>query len=225
MIKSRFLFEKTGTAKYISHLDLMRTVKRAFTRAGISLRHSEGFNPHPIMTFALPLSVGQESICELLDVEMVGELPENVLRAFNAALPSGLRATEVYGPTQKLARVKWLHIEGVLHYDNGIPNDAVPRISAVFDADVLVIHKKTKRGEGDYDIKDGINSIRFSEYDGKKIAVTAMLSGQNPTINPNAITELLTNASKRTDSDADIAPSFAEYRRIEIYDEDFRVFR
>jgi len=225
MAKTRFLFEKTGTAKYISHLDLMRTVKRAFTRAGVALRHSEGFNPHPIMTFALPLSVGQESVCELLDVDIVGEQPPNLLKAFNAALPDGLCATEVYGPTVKLAGAKWLRIEGDLHYDSSIPNDAVARIIDVFNADILVIHKKTKRGEGDYDVKSGIGSITISEYNSKIVRINAIVSAQNPTINPNALAELLTNAGKLNESDADLAPDFAEFRRIEVLGEDGRVFR
>lgn len=225
MAKTRFLMEKTGAAKYISHLDLMRTVKRAFTRAGVALRHSEGFNPHPIMTFALPLSVGQESVCELLDVDIVGEQPPNLLKAFNAALPDGLCATEVYGPTVKLAGAKWLRIEGLLHYDNGVPRDAVARINAVFGAEVLVIHKKTKRGEGDYDIKESIGNISVSEYNSKTIQMNATISVQNPTLNPNALAEVLANAGKLNESDVDLAPDFAEFKRLEVLGEDGRVFR
>ena len=59
---------------YISHLDLLRTFQRVFLRQGIVLRHSQGFHPHPILSFALPLSVGQESVCELLDLETVEDL-------------------------------------------------------------------------------------------------------------------------------------------------------
>ena len=57
----RLLFSKTGRAKYISHLDLMRTFQRAFARAGIAIKHTEGFNPHPFVSIALPLSVGYSS--------------------------------------------------------------------------------------------------------------------------------------------------------------------
>ena len=49
----RLLFSKTGRAKYISHLDLMRTFQRAFARAGIQIKHTEGFNPHPFVSIAL----------------------------------------------------------------------------------------------------------------------------------------------------------------------------
>ena len=74
MAKLRLRFAKEGRAVYISHLDLLRTFQRVFLRQGIVLRHSQGFHPHPILSFALPLSVGQESVCELLDLETVEDL-------------------------------------------------------------------------------------------------------------------------------------------------------
>ena len=69
----RVLFEKTGNAVWISHLDLMRLFQRAFKRAGLPLTHTKGFNPRPSVSIALPLSVGVESACELLDFELDGE--------------------------------------------------------------------------------------------------------------------------------------------------------
>ena len=67
MDKYRMRFSKTGRAVYISHLDLMRTITRAFLRAECRLKYSEGFNPHPNISIALPLSVGCESVCEIMD--------------------------------------------------------------------------------------------------------------------------------------------------------------
>ena len=52
----RLLFEKTGNAIWISHLDLMRLFQRAFKRAGLHLTHTQGFNPRPSVSIALPLS-------------------------------------------------------------------------------------------------------------------------------------------------------------------------
>ena len=67
MDKYRMRFSNTGRAVYISHLDLMRTITRAFLRAECRLKYSEGFNPHPNISIALPLSVGCESVCEIMD--------------------------------------------------------------------------------------------------------------------------------------------------------------
>ena len=70
MSKLRLRFAKQGRAVYISHLDLMHTMQRAFSRAGYELKYSEGFNPHPQISIALPLSVGASSLCEILDFKL-----------------------------------------------------------------------------------------------------------------------------------------------------------
>lgn len=85
----RIRFEKTGRAVWMSHLDLMRLMQRAFRRAGVVLHHSQGFTPHAYVSMLLPLSVGMESVCELMEYELDGELavtPE----ALNAVLPEGV---------------------------------------------------------------------------------------------------------------------------------------
>ena len=69
----RLLFEKMGTSIWMSHLDLMRLFQRSFKRAGLQLSHTNGYNPRPSVSIALPLSVGVESHCELLDFDLVGE--------------------------------------------------------------------------------------------------------------------------------------------------------
>ena len=86
----RALFEKAGNARYISHLDLMRVFQRAFKRAGLPLTHTQGFNPRPSVSIALPLSLGVESQCELLDFEL--ERPyacAEIREKLNAALIDG----------------------------------------------------------------------------------------------------------------------------------------
>ena len=78
-VQYRLAFEKTGRAIYISHLDLMRTMQRAFLRAGLPLAYSQGFNPHARMRVLLPLSVGMASFCERMDVLLREELPPEAL--------------------------------------------------------------------------------------------------------------------------------------------------
>ena len=110
--KLRLRFEKTGRAVYISHLDLMHTMQRAFNRAGLPLKYSEGFNPHPQIAIALPLSVGTGSLCEIMDFKLKGEanlqeLPERL----TAVMPEGIRVLEAYEPQRKVAELKWLQVE------------------------------------------------------------------------------------------------------------------
>ena len=94
----RALFEKTGTAVYISHLDLMRLFQRAFKRAGLPLTHTKGFNPRPSVSIALPLSLGVSSRCELLDFDLEGEkIPnEEILEKLNQSLVAGVKVLQVY---------------------------------------------------------------------------------------------------------------------------------
>ena len=65
----RIVFRKTGYLRYISHLDLQRTMQRALTRAQIPLWYTEGFNPHPYLCFASPLPVGVNSVTEMFDIK------------------------------------------------------------------------------------------------------------------------------------------------------------
>lgn len=85
-------FSKEGNLKYISHLDLLRVFQRAFKRAGIRLRYSQGFNPHAKMGFAHPLSLGYESAGEYLEFETTDDGPgEARLLALEPCMPRGIR--------------------------------------------------------------------------------------------------------------------------------------
>ena len=92
MGKLRLIFIKEGRAVYISHLDLLRTFQRVFLRQGLVLRHSQGFHPHPILSFALPLPVGQSSACEVLDFEVVEDMDGKGLpESLNRFMPEGIQ--------------------------------------------------------------------------------------------------------------------------------------
>ena len=84
-------FHKDGYVKYTSHLDLLRIFKRSFKKTGLALQYSQGFNPHPKMGFAQPLSLGYSSKCELIEFETVeNHDPADILERMKAALPEGL---------------------------------------------------------------------------------------------------------------------------------------
>ena len=90
----RMLFEKGGTAVWMSHLDTMRLMQRAFRRAGVVLHHSQGFTPHAYVSMILPLSVGVSSQCEIMEYALDTELtitPEEM----NAVLPQGVKILDV----------------------------------------------------------------------------------------------------------------------------------
>ena len=219
MDKIRLRFKKTGRAVYISHLDLMHTLQRAFSRAGYELKYSEGFNPHPQISIALPLSVGASSLCEILDFKLrtdadLDELPKRLTRV----MPEGIEAIEAYEPTRKPSEIKWLSIEGIMEYDERDAETMCRQLESFYSAQEIVISKKTKRGIGETDIRPAIKSIEFSACS-EGVAVKAVVSAQEPTLNP----ELLVDALRQLDSG--IAPDFAKFTRIETYDAAGNIFR
>lgn len=89
----RIVFSKTGRAKYVSHLDLVRAMTRAVRRADIPLWYTEGFNRHPYLTFASPLSLGYEGLRESMDIRMEEDIPfGELVERLNRVLPEGLIA-------------------------------------------------------------------------------------------------------------------------------------
>lgn len=219
MDKYRLLFSKTGRAVYISHLDLMRTLTRAFLRAECRLKYSEGFNPHPQISIALPLSVGAESICEIMDFKLLEDRqPQDILAALSKQLLEGIEAIKVYSSERKVKELKWIKISGVFEYDERSAEEMAAKLGEFYAQDSIVITKKTKRGMGESDITPAIKEISFAA-DGSDVRLNAIISAQEPTLNP----ELLAEATRQLCPD--IAPDFAKFRRLEVFDENMGIFR
>lgn len=217
MTDCRILFEKTGRSRYISHLDLMRTITRAFIRAGIKIKHTEGFNPHPYMTFALPLSVCVESGCELVDFVLVNDIDKaELISRMNNALPKGIHMVKAYQPTRKFKEIQWLEVEGVLSYKDDTPK--AERLNELFTRDSIVIQKKTKRGMADTDIVPCINKLNFQDC-GNTVKLKAVLAAQNPSLNP----EHIINAVRTYISE--LSPVSTAFYRVEVFDKDMNIFR
>lgn len=219
MDKYRMFFSKTGRAIYISHLDLMRTVTRAFMRAECRLKYSEGFNPHPNISIALPLSVGCESICEVMDFKMLEDMPcDEIKNRLSVQFPEGIEVLDIYEPERKVKEIKWLSVSGVLEFDDRSAEDMVEKLNTFYSADSIVIEKKTKRGVGKSDIRPAIKEITF-EPDCENVKMNALISAQEPTLNPELLAEALRQLAP------DVAPDFAKFKRLELYDDQMQVFR
>ncbi|RMD92236.1 MAG: DUF2344 domain-containing protein, partial [Calditrichaeota bacterium] len=88
----RAAYRKLGEFRYLSALDLTRTFTRAFSRAGVPLRYSEGYHPAPVLSFGPALGVGIESVEEFLDFETIVEVDPELLKIkLNEQLPENLR--------------------------------------------------------------------------------------------------------------------------------------
>ncbi len=218
MNKLRLVFEKRGRAKYISHLDLMRTFQRAFQRAGVSVRHTEGFNPHAHISIALPLPVGMESVCEILDFESAEELDSGFIHAINAALPEGIKVRSLGKNTRKTGEIAWLECELRLLYDRGVPEGAEERIKSLFKSQSLIISKKSKKGRSDFDIMPCIKSLDISQNGEGEIIISAAVAAQNPSLNPMLIADAIAKYIP------DLAPDHVSCTRLRLMDREFKPF-
>lgn len=217
----RLLFEKTGNAVWMSHLDLMRLFQRGFKRAGLPLTHTKGFNPRPSVSIALPLSVGIESRCELLDFDLDGErVPcEEIRDRLNRALVEGVRVLSVYDSGRKMRDLALLGCQLKLEYDTGIPQEAEEAIRELFARPSLPVEKRSKKGVIEQDILPMIRTVSVTREDRENLIIQALVCCQNPSLNPmqlyGAIARYL----------PDYMPDFVTCCREEIYDIEEKIFR
>lgn len=217
----RLLFEKTGNAVWSSHLDLMRIFQRAFKRAGLPLTHTHGFNPRPSVSIAMPLSVGVESVCELLDFDLDGDtVPyEEITERLNNALVSGVRVLETYNTGRKLRELAFLHTLVTLEYDGGIPENAENAVTALFARGSVVVQKKGKNGVQDQDIIPMIKRLDVKRAGEQELILDCVVCCQNPTLNPMQLVAAINLYLP------ELTPSFAKCKRLEIFDGNYAVFR
>lgn len=217
---NRLLFEKTGRAVWISHLDLMRLFQRAFKRAGLKLTHTHGFNPRPSVSIALPLSVGVDSCCELLDFELEEPIDCELLPGLlNEKLIAGVRVLKAYNGGSKIRDLAYLQCKVLLQYDDGVPAGALEAVKELFASENLIVAKKTKNGIQDQDLIPMIRSISASTEGDKTVVIDAVVCCQNPTLNPAQLIKAIEQYIPQ------YAPNCSTCSRIEIFDKNNDIFR
>jgi len=216
---SRLLFTKEGPAVYASHLDLMRTMRRALLRAGLPVKHSEGFNPHANITIAVPLPLGHSSCCELMDFTLQDPCAaQDALDRLNASLPTGVRALEFYDGERAFKHIEYIRYKIELIYDSAEELD-IDSLKKLFDQKEIVIYKKSKKTEGDFDIAPCIKEISFESAGDKTVVCQAVLTAARPMLNP----QYLIAAVKKYVPH--MTPDHTRYSRLEVYDVQMQVFR
>lgn len=220
MSKLRLLFVKEAQASYISHLDLLRTMQRAFPRAELEISHSHGFHPHPIISIVLPLPVGQSSDCELLDFEVTQSTDgSGIAEKLNTGMPCGLRVLDCYEAKRPVRELALLKADVEWDYDGGVPEGAVERLQELFARPELVIQKRTKRKElADVDIAPMIRSVELRAEE-KKVCGTVVVQAQNPGLNPQLLEKAIVRYLP------ELTPDFMRVRRRELLDAEGKIFR
>ena len=189
MYKIRICFSKTGCSKFVSHLDLMKTLQRTFRRGGIDISYSQGFNPHPIMSIAHPLPLGVEGLNEYMDIS-VDSKPnfEELKIKMNNALPQDIRVnsiSEVNRPLNVLVRAEYSAIINLVQEVENLEQE----INHFLALNEIVVEKKTKRGLSDTDIKPMIFDVEIDQIQEREVKLNFILANGEPA-NLKAVTFL-----------------------------------
>ena len=189
----RIWFKKMGMSRYVSHLDLMRAMTRTVRRAKLPLWYTEGYNPHPYMTFALPLSLGMESLCESMDVRIEGDITnEGIFDLLKGAMPPGIELTDVTDPVHD-PKVIALGEFDIL-FDTDRDAEALAGvIKEMLSQDSLIVQKLGKKGRHKV-LKDIDLAEHIKEYSvgvmGERVKLSVTLpAGSTTNVNPSLLAD------------------------------------
>lgn len=216
----RMSFEKTGMAKFISHLDTVRLITRSMKRANVPIWFTEGFNPHAFLTFAMPLSLGFESLCETVDFRLMEEVDlEELATRLNNALPVDITVKEIYVYETSPNDIRWAEYKIIF---NNPDNALLETAENILSSNEIIVEKKAKQGRKkvnkEVNIKEHIKSFELTEENGKLILNTVLSSGTSININPMLLIGALVKDTGTDEQDVDII-------KIQSYKENMEVFR
>ena len=216
----RMSFQKTGMAKFISHLDTVRCITRAMKRACVPIWFTEGFNPHAFLTFAMPLSLGFESLCETVDFRLMEETDLNELaERLNNALPVDITVKEIYVYETSPNDIRWAEYKIIFNNPDKL---LLEQTEKILSSEEIMVLKKSKKGrnkvEKEVNIKEHIKSFELSEENGKLILNTVLSSGTSVNINPMLLIGALVKDTATDEQDVDII-------KVQSYTENMEIFK
>lgn len=180
----RVFFKKFGMVKFTSHLDMNRYMSRALRRSGLPVWYTEGFNPHPYITFALPLSLGFESKYEIMDTRMVDDdvSDEQVMSRLNAVLPAGLEVFKVSDPVQKPGKITAASF-GI--YFETVDIEFAEKIENFMERDSILTRKKGKKGKiSEVELAGRYTDLSVKRADGGVRMTLTLPAGGSDNVNP-----------------------------------------
>ena len=221
MREIRLRFSKTGQAKYISHLDTNRVFSRAFARAKLNLWFTQGFNPHPYMSFSLPLSLGVESLCENVDIRILDDISnDEVKKRVNDALPLGIRILDVYDDFMDCHEI--VYSDYVYKFEFLDNEKAFEKIKEVLQSDTIMAQKKGKQGKRrvlkETDIKQFIEKYSISIRDNQIVLNIRSLAGPDKNLNPSLLFDTIIRL-------IDMDYEWKSIGRINLLTKDFKEYK
>lgn len=221
MREVRLRFSKLQNLKYISHLDINRAIGRALKRAEIPLWYTEGFNPHPYMSFSLPLSLGVESLCESVDIRLIGDISnDEIKKRMNSVLPDNLKIIDVYDTFRDNSEIMYSdYVYKFQFLDNEL---ALSKIKSVLDSPEIMALKKGKQGRKrvfkETDIKAFIDKYNISIRDDLIVLNIRLLAGTEKNLNPSLLFDTIIRI-------IDMDFEWKSIARINLLDKDYKEFR
>ena len=183
--------------KYIGHLDLLKVFQSAIRRAKLPIAYSMGFNPHQRLSFALPLPVGMDSVCEYIEM-LFDEVPLNEvplddipnqldrLNLLSGQLPEGLQILSVHhiheNAPRPAAAVVAADYRLICH---GVLKE---QVQALWDSSEILVMKKTKKGVAKSDIRPDILKLEFDPVGAVSMRLSA---GSERNLNPTLVAKQL----------------------------------
>lgn len=220
-VNLRLWFNKKGYSKYISHLDVTRLMQRAFTRADIPIWYTQGFNPHPYMTFALPLALGCESICESMDFRVIKDKFtsfSDIKDRLNAVLPKEIQITEVSEPVNDPKIITCAEYEIYLSDDEFGASKIKSVLDNMLALNEILVMKKTKRGLSEFNLKPHLNIKETSIKDGEVYIKLKLPAGNILNVNASLVFDKLGEMlGKKLD--------YTKVTRVAVLDKDNNFFK
>ena len=184
------VFTKGPQVRFVSHLDLQRLFQRAFRRAKLPLAYSQGFNPHPLVSFATALSVGMTSRGEYLDVTLTEPISiPDFISACASQLPAGVEIAEAFdmGESRKslTSAMRSAEYEAAVEFSRPVPEEElISSVNELLSGEIVVM-KKIKGGIKPTDIRPMVKelSVLCSDGTAARFKVCGVLSaegGLNP---------------------------------------------
>ena len=192
---------------------------RALHKSKLPIWHTEGFNPHPFVTFPLPLSLGFRGTNECMDVKLEDDnySYEEIITKLNNCLPKGLRVFNVTEPVMKAGEIAYADFTLKISYDKISSDKICSHLKDLFALKKIEIEKKSKKGIKIIDIKPGIKSYEIAENSGFAELNIILSAGSTDNINPN----LIISALEKYFSES----YYVDITRNKLYNSDMELFR
>ena len=216
----RIWFKKDKECRFISHLDLNRVMLRAVYRAKLPIWYTEGFNPHPFITFPLPLSLGFRGETECMDVRMLDESFDLSIVAdiMNPYLPEGIRVYDATEMKMKPGEIAFARFTAKLYSDALSPEELRNELCELMLLDEFLVPKKTKSGIKDINVSEYLKLIEIDFIDNEHLNISVTLpAGSTNNVN---VQLLITALESYVENDV-----YYDITRLGVFDKEMHPFK